>query len=158
MLNEENEVVKETTKDYIEKIVNYCDIIDAYDDRGDISEAKSEVTKAMLGLQEISKTKDFQANPKSYIGLKNIDKFRQVLDAQSDKNSPYYVSSASGFVNFYDHDKFIDRAVQVSEAVLKSTRGTVAPGMLEINSDLEGRGGDFKSQILTSRTSTGKGI
>lgn len=150
MLNEENEDVKEIAKGYVQRIAEYRDFIDSYKDRGDINETKTEVTRAMLGLQEISKTEDFQENPKSYIGLKNIESFREVLEAQSDTNSPYYVSSASGYMNFYDHDKFIDQAVQVSEETLRLSRGAVTPGMVNLKSEIAERGASIKEQVLSS--------
>ncbi len=74
---------------------------------------------ALLKLQEISKTEDFQKNPLEYLGSKNLVILEEVLHGQKDKTSSLYQSGASGWVNYYDHDGYIQTAIDTAREILQ---------------------------------------
>lgn len=74
---------------------------------------------ALLKLQEISKTEDFQKNPLEYLGQDNLDELEKVLHGQKDKNNSLYQPGAAGWVNYYDHYGHIQKAIDSAREILQ---------------------------------------
>lgn len=74
---------------------------------------------ALLKLQEISKTENFQKNPLEYLGRDNLEILEKVLHGQKDKASIFYQAGASGWVNYYDHDGYIQKAINSAREILQ---------------------------------------
>lgn len=84
------------------------------------SKNDSEVIQALLKLQNFSKTKDFQNNPLDYLDPKTLLQLEKVVLAQNDAKSPLYQKGASGWINYYDHDKFIINAINSTKAIIQA--------------------------------------
>ena len=102
----------------VESIVrDYQFNLHSSENRKDIS-----TTKALLKLQEISKTEDFQKNPLKYLSAKNLNILEQMLIKQKNKNDPLYQTGAAGWINYYDHDNYIQQAINSSKETLKAAK------------------------------------
>ena len=75
--------IKAKAKELVQIVADYGAFVEVAD-RGAVSGKRAEATEALLALQVISKTEDFQANPKEYLGLSKIEDFKKVLNGQAE--------------------------------------------------------------------------
>lgn len=143
--------IKARAKELVQIVADYGAFVEVAD-RGAVSGKRAEATEALLALQVISKTEDFQANPKEYLGLSKIEDFKKVLNGQADRESPYYIAGATGWINLFDHDKHIERAVEAVERTLEVIRGGKSTSASHaVANDVVSRGEGLAGQLLRRR-------